>query len=483
MNLFKKLAGQAAIYGLSSMIGKAVNFLLIPFYTKVLTTADFGVMSDLYAMVALANIILCFGLETTYFRFANKEGEQKTFNNSVSFLIVFTGLITTFLSFQATSIVSFINYPGKEVYIYALAGVLFIDAMMSIPFARLRQQNKAKRFAIIRLANISLNIFFNVLFLIILKDTDYYNPAIGVGYIFIANLLANAFFIPMLLPSFKGFRFTINKTYLNELITYAYPIIFTGIAQMINEVIDRRMLLIFLPKNHYSNFTNMEAVGIYSACYKFSMFMSLVTQSFRYAAEPFFFSKADKKDAPETYAIVLKWFIVATSILFVAVSLFRYLIADVILQSPDYHTGLTVVPILLLANLFLGVYYNQSIWYKVTNKTYWGTYITIAGAAITMAGNYILIPIYGYTGSAITTLICYATISILSYFLGQKFYPIPYHIGSGLFSILFASTIVLIGQYLYQENNIQSFLIATGLFFTYLGLIFLIEKKNLPSKS
>ena len=484
MNPFKKLAGQAAIYGLSSMVGRAVNFLLVPFYTaqSVLSTEEFGQMSDIYALVAFFNIIFCFGMETTYFRYSKKGGEEKTFNNTLSFLLLFTFITSIFIALNATSIVNYLNYPGKEVYIYTLTGVLFIDAIVSIPFARLRHQNKAIKFASIRLGNIFLNIGFNILFLVILKNTSFYDPTLGIGYVFIANLLANLFFIPMLISTLKTYRFTLEKAYLKELIVYAYPIIFTGFAQMINEVIDRRLLLSILPKGIHGDYSNIEAVGIYSACYKFSMFMSLATQSFRYAAEPFFFSKADKKDAPETYALVLKWFIITTSVLFISVSLYRYFIASFLLSSEDYRTGLIIVPILLLANMFLGIYYNQSIWYKVKDKTQWGTIIAVIGAIITLAGNWFLIPIYGYIGSAIATLLCYASISIISYVVGHKYYPIPYNIKSALFYIIYPTIIVVIAHYLYNENSVRSFLIASVLFLLYLGSIIVIEKKNLPFK-
>lgn len=465
------------------MVGRAVNFLLVPFYTSqaVLSTSEFGVMSEFYAYTAFFNILFCFGMETTYFRYANKgENEQTSFNNIVSFLLVFTLLAGAFVSFNATAIVNYLNYPGKEIYIYTLTGVLVIDALMSIPFARLRQQNKALKFASIRLGNIFLNIFFNILFLVILKNTSFYSPEMGVAYVFLANLIANAFFIPMLLSTFKNFRFELHSTYIKELIIYAYPIIFTGFAQMINEVIDRRMLISLLPKGLHGDYTNIEAVGIYSACYKFSMFMSLATQSFRYAAEPFFFSKADKKDAPETYAMVLKWFVIVTSVLYLGVSLYRYFIAGILLSSEDYRTGLTIVPILLLANLFLGVYYNQSIWYKITDRTQWGTIITLIGATITLVGNWFLIPIYGYVGSAIATLVCYFTISLISFIVGHKFYPIPYHYTSALFYIGYATALIIAASFLYQQNDVQSFLTASLLFLLYLGSIFFIEKKNLP---
>ncbi len=498
MNPFKKLAGQTAIYGLSSMVGRAVNFLLVPFYTaqEVLTTGEFGVMSEFYAYVAFFNILYQFGMETTYFRYANNGDEPRTFNNIVSFLLLFSLLLSGGLFAFATPIINYLNYPGKENYIYFLASVLFIDSIVAIPFARLRFENKAVKFASVRLGNIFLNIFFNVLFLVVFKKIylgewfadlkpfveTIYNPAFGVGYVFLANLLANAFFIPMLLNCFKGFRLRFELVFLKELIVYAYPIIFMGFAQMINEVIDRRMLLTILPDGFYANYSKIEAVGIYSACYKFSMFMSLATQSFRYAAEPFFFSKAKDKDAPETYAMVLKWFVITTSIIYVAVSVYRFLIADIILRSADYHTGLAIVPFLLLANLFLGVYYNQSIWYKVTNKTYWGTIITVFGAVITLTLNYLLIPIYGYMGSAIATLVCYASICFLSYLVGHKYYPVPYKVGITLFYLLVSSVLVMVSMYAYHENTTRSFGIATGLLVTYLAIIYFVEKQNLPNK-
>lgn len=498
VNPFKKLAGQTAIYGLSSMVGRAVNFLLVPFYTaqQVLSTEEFGIMSEFYAYVAFFNIIYQFGMETTYFRYANKGDEPKTFNNVVSFLLVISLLLSGGLFAFATPIINYLGYSGKENYIYFLAAVLFIDSVVAVPFARLRFENQAVKFASVRLGNIFLNIFFNVLFLVVFKQIYLgnwfsglsasihfiYNPTFGVGYVFLANLLANVFFIPMLISSFKGFRFSFDGSYMKELILYAYPIIFMGIAQMINEVIDRRMLLSLLPEGIHGNYSKLESVGIYSACYKFSMFMSLATQSFRYAAEPFFFSKADKKDAPETYALVLKWFIVATSVIYVAVSVYRFLIADIILRSEVYHTGLVIVPFLLLANLFLGVYYNQSIWYKVTDKTYWGTVITIIGAVITLVLNFILIPIYGYVGSAIATLVCYAFISILSYIIGHKYYPVPYKIGSALFYLSLSTILVGVSMFLYSENTLISFAEASGLFITYLVIIYLVEKKNLTNK-
>lgn len=480
------------------MVGRAVNFLLVPFYTaqEVLTTGEFGVMSEFYAYVAFFNILYQFGMETTYFRYANKGDEPRTFNNIVSFLLLFSLLLSGSLFAFATPIINYLNYPGNEKYIYFLAGVLFIDALVAIPFARLRFENKSVKFASVRLGNIFLNIFFNVLFLVVFKKIylgewlsalkplvdSVYNPAFGVGYVFLANLLANAFFIPMLISCFKGFQVTFEKSYLKELIIYAYPIIFMGFAQMINEVIDRRMLLTILPDGFYPNYSKIEAVGIYSACYKFSMFMSLATQSFRYAAEPFFFSKADQKDAPETYSLVLKWFVITTSVIYLVVSVYRFLIADIILRSSDYHTGLAIVPFLLLANLFLGIYYNQSIWYKVTNKTYWGTIITVFGATITLTLNFLLIPIYGYMGSAIATLVCYAAICLLSYVVGHRYYPVPYKVGSAVFYLLVSSVLVVLSMYLYQENTLQSFGIATGLFVTYLAIIYFVEKQNLAKK-
>lgn len=491
--------GQTATYGVSSIIGKAVNFLLIPFYTKqaVMSTEEFGIVSEFYAYVAFLNILFQFGMETTYFRHANLNDEKSTFNNVVSFLLLLSLIIASGLIIFATPIINYLNYPGKESYIYFLALVLFIDAIVSVPFARLRIQNKAKKFASLKLTNILLNIFFNILFLVVFKNIasgswfpplqntfrSLYEPSFTIGYVFLANLLANAFFIPALLSTFQGFRFQFERSYISTLINYSYPIIFIGIAQMINEVIDRRMLLSYLPKNLYGSFSKQEVLGIYSACYKFAMFMALATQSFRYAAEPFFFSRADKKDAPETYATVMKWFIIVGSIIFVGVTVFRHLIADILLQSEDYHTGLVIVPFLLLANLFLGIYYNQSIWYKVTDKTYWGTIITSLGALVTISLNILLIPIIGYLGSAIATLACYFSISAISYFIGHKYYPVPYNLGSAFTYLFISISFVTVSMFLYNSNNWMSFGQATLLFFSYIGIIYLLEKKNLPFKN
>jgi O-antigen/teichoic acid export membrane protein len=442
VNPLKKLASEAAIYGLSSIVGRTLNYLLIPLYTAYFLPAEMGVYTKLYSFVAFFNVIYIFGMETAYFRFASKstENENSIFNASVTFILfnslLFSGIFLLFPEYFS----SISGYGIKPEYIAYFAIILAIDALLSIPFAQLRLQKKAVRFAIIKLTNIGLNIAFNLFFIVVcqlsyegksfqfLQDflPYFYNPSIGIGYVFISNLLANLLIVPFFYQSFLSFRLFFNFSKLKELFIYAFPLMLMGLTGMVNEVIDRIVLEFWLPEGFYSGRSNIDAVGIYGSVYKISIFMSLAIQAFRYAADPFFFSKAEDKNSPILFADVSKWFLYACLLIFVLVSTNLDLLANFILLNKVYHEGLVVVPILLLANLFLGLYYNFSVWYKITDKTYFGTYLSVFGAVLTVALNFILIPFYGYMGSAIATLVCYFSMAILCVLLGQKHFFIPY---------------------------------------------------------
>jgi O-antigen/teichoic acid export membrane protein len=298
----------------------------------------------------------------------------------------------------------------------------------------------------------------------------------NVIYVFLANLIANALLIPMLAKSFVHFRFSIDLKILNPMLKYAYPLLFMGLAGMINEVLDRILLKQLLPDNFYPGITKLAAVGIYGACYKLSIFMSLAIQAFRYASEPFFFSKSQDKNAPALYAKVMHWFIIVCALiyLFISVNLgsIKY-----ILQQESYRTGLSVVPVLLLANLFLGIYYNLSVWYKLTDKTYFGTILTIIGAFITLTLLFILIPIMGYLGAAYATLICYISIAALSYYFGNKYFPVPYQLVNGLIYIGLASALIWLQQQIQVENVWFNFVIAN--LFNVPFIVVVLIKENL----
>ncbi|MBD1396547.1 oligosaccharide flippase family protein [Pontibacter sp. JH31] len=466
MSIAKKLVGQTAAYGLSSIVGRALNYLLVPVYTRVFLPEEYGVVSYLYAFVAFFNIVYTYGMETAFFRFANKPDTdpKAVYNRVLSSILVSSTVFTGILLLFADNIARYVGYPEQKEYIIWLAIILAIDAVVAIPFAWLRHQNKAIKFASIKLANILITVGANLLFLVLFRHiyegryfqslqplvNSLYDPDFGVGYIFLINLVANALLIPMLWKELRIFRFRLDVSQLKPMLAYAWPLLFMGLAGMVNEVIDRILLERYLPEGFYPGTSNMAAVGIYSACYKLAIFMTLTIQAFRYAAEPFFFSQANEKDSPLAFATVMKWFVICCAFIFLFIS--ANLEDFALLIGPEYHDGLMVVPILLLANLFLGVYYNLTVWFKLTDKTHFGTYISFGGAAITIVFNLLLIPVLGYMGSAIATLICYLAMALATYLLGNVHYPIPYPVKTILGYVLLATGLVLAALYVPIEN-------------------------------
>jgi O-antigen/teichoic acid export membrane protein len=498
MSLLKKLAGQTALYGLSSMIGRAINFLLVPVYTSLLLPAEYGIVTELYTYAAFLNMLYLFGMETTYFRFSNKEGanELHIFNHVNTQVLFGSSLISLIILLLVPQISTYLskdahveNYAS---YIYYVVAILFTDAAFAIAFARLRSMNKAFLFASVKLMNIFLTVFFNVVLLwgiplLLASDAvsveikssilNWYNPDDLVSYIFISNLAANLLQFPFLIKVFKGFKFTWDASIYKPMLVYAFPLMIMGLAGMINEMVDRLVLRELLPDDFYPGSSKLHALGVYGACYKLSMFMTLAIQAFRYAAEPFFFSRASDKNSPQLFAEIMKWFILVCLLIFLGVSLNMEWIKH-FLGNEAYWEGLGVVPILLLANLFLGVYYNLAIWFKLTDKTYWGIYISLFGAAITIVGNIIFIPILGYMGAAYVTLACYFAIAACSYVLGHKFYPIPYALPKILVWLLSAVALVYIRTSMAIDSTFSSILISNLMIVIWLGILLLIEKRS-----
>ncbi len=455
--MLKKLASQTVIYGISSNLGRFLNYTLVYLHTAVFLPAEYGIMSDFYAKAAFFNVIYTYGMETAYFRFVSKpeNDPQNIYNIVLSALLTsslfFSVLLTIFASFFA----NLMQYPDNfGQYVVWFAWLFASDAIAAIPFARLRQENKAKLFTTLRVVSIVANVLLNYFFLWFCPRylPTLYNENIGIGYIVIANLISNVLVLPFLWRYFVSFQFTLDFGKFKPIFLYAYPILFTGLAGMINEVLSRDFIKYWLPEGFYPDRSNLDAVGIFSACYKFSVFITLAVQGFKYAAEPFFFSKAADKNSPELFAKVTKYFVIVCVCMYAGVSLNLDLLQHLFLANPIYAEGLLIVPFLLLANLFLGVYYNLSVWFKVTDKTYFGTLLGFFGAFLTIAGNLLLIPIWGYVGSAVATLICYASMMIASYYFGQKYYPIPYKIGNGLGYVLLATAFILVGWFIKFDN-------------------------------
>jgi len=486
----KKLAGQTAIYGLSSIVGRVLNYLLVPLYTRVFTTEQYGVVTEMYAYVAFLIIILTYGMETAFFRFSSDSTDNKTIYGTSLRSILTTSAIFIFItSFFSQPIANWLRYPNHNEYVIWFAIIVGLDALSTIPLAKLRHQNKAFLFATANMVSIGLNIGLNLFFLVYCKNeyqsfgddsgwlvNTFYNPETGVGYVFISNLIASIgktlFLAPWIIS--KGSPFSSKA--LKKMLIYASPLLIAGLAGIINEAIDRVMLKRML-MDLIGERATLEQLGIYGACYKIAMVIAIFIQAFRFAADPFFFAEKGKDNAQEVYATVMHFFVIACSFIFLAIMLYIDVVMGIV--GEEFRVGVEIIPILLFANLLLGVYYNLSIWYKLTGATQFGAYIAIGGAVITVLLNYFLIPIWGYVGSAWATLICYFAMTIASYMIGQKKFPVKYQLGKIIGYPLFAlglyfiSTQVLIGQEL--NKIISNALILLG----FIGLVLAMERKLL----
>lgn len=478
MSILKKLAGQTAIYGLSSILGRLLNYLLVPLYTRVFDTAEYGVVTQFYAYAAFLNILFTYGLETAFFRFTQTEnGSKKVYSTALISVIATSGLFFLLVWFSADRIAGAFSlaegsHQPLRVFVIWFAGILATDAITALPFARLRQQNKAVKFAVIRLSNIAMNIGFNLYFLVYTGGASDITTA--VGSVFLSNLLASLFTLLLLLPDLRPVVEGFDGALWRRMVLYGLPLMVAGFAGMVNETFDRIMLP-YLVKDPA---TALDQLGIYGACYKLSILMTLFVQTFRYAAEPFFFSQAAREDARQIYARVMSWFVIGCAFIFLSVMLFMDVFQHFI--GAPFRTGLHVVPVLLMANLFLGVYLNISIWYKLTGKTMWGAWFSVFGAAVTLLLNYLLIPRMGYTGAAWTTLVCYALMMVVSYGFGQRYYKVPYDLG--IFLVAVFSAVVLWAASVYLDGWIAvpflRYCMHTGLLLVFPAIVWLFLRRK-----
>ncbi|HPM30807.1 MAG TPA: polysaccharide biosynthesis C-terminal domain-containing protein [Chryseolinea sp.] len=475
MGKLKRLAGDTVLYGLGSILPKFLNFLLVLLHTDVFLPAEYGIITNLYAYVTFINVLFTFGMETAYFRFASKPGadEKKIFNLTQTVVVSISLILSLIIIGFAQPIAIQLDIESQSNYVIWIVAILFIDSVVAIPFARLRLQNRPLKFAFGRILNILILVGLNVYFLIYA-----YDQSIGVAYVFIANLTANVFYLFFFSKTLIQWRPAYEKETSSAMFSYAYPIMVTGLAGMTNETFSRLTLQWWLPENFYEGKTSEYALGIFGACYKFSVIMSLVIQAFRYAAEPFFFANAADKNSPQLFAKVNHYFVIVCCVILLGVSTNLDLLKH-ILRRPEYWEGLGIVPILLLGYLFLGIYYNMSVWFKLIDKTYYGTIITVGGAIITFLANYMLIPYFGYIGSSWATFICYFSMTVVCYFLGQKYYPIPYRIVKDAGYILIASFLVYATNQIILENQ----WLATGFHIVILAsfvlFAYLLERKEL----
>lgn len=474
MSKLKKLAGETVLYGFGSIFPRMLNFLLVPLHTiDTFSRAEYGVLTKLMAFVAFINVVFMFGMETAFFRFSSKSdaNHKLVFNLAQTCVyLVSVPLSVLFIAFSQP-IAASLDIARHPEFIVWLTLIMLTDAAVAIPFAQLRLQKKALQFALFKIVNVLVLVGLNYYFL-----KFNYDPSLNIGYVFLANLIANGLFILFFLPTLLQWRPAYDKTISPAMLQYAYPVMLTGVAGMTNEMFSRTMLDQWLPKNFYGNITNQEAGGIFGACYKFAVLMNLGIQAFRYAAEPFFFSNAADKNSPALFAKVNHYFVVAGCIVLLGISLNLEILQNFI--GTDFRSGMHIVPILLMAYLLLGIYYNFSVWFKLTDKTYFGTLITVGGALITVLGNYFLIPIMGYTGSSWSALLCYAFMAVLCYYFGQKYYPIPYQIIK-IMSYLIITFFIAVGVNSFQINH---FWMSLGfhwlVLIAYLTVVYRIERSG-----
>lgn len=437
----KKLASQTAVYGLGTLLPRMLNFLLVPIQTRIFPKEDYASISELYAYAAFLNIIFLFGMETAFFRYANKEnGNQHSVFQAAQTLVVFVSGFLTILILAFTPTLASALRANPSAIIW-LALTLFIDALVAIPFARMRLQQKSKAFAVLKITNVLLLIAPN-LYLAYLKKSAAAMP--GIEFIFIVNALANAVFLLYFFKDLIQWRPLLSKELTPKMLSYSYPLVITGLAGMTNEMFSRISLDNWLPPDFYEGKTAKYMQGVFAACYKFSVFMSIAVQAFRFAAEPFFFSKAADKNSPALFARVNHYFVVITTVILVSISLnlgwLKYFV------DAESWQGLNMVPILLLGYLFLGIYYNMSVWFKITDRTHYGTLITAAGAIITIGANYWLIPLYGIMGSSVATALCYFSMTVACYLTGQRYFPVPYSIAKDTLILTIGFTLALAFQ-------------------------------------
>lgn len=481
MSAIKKLASQTAIYGLSSIVGRFLNYLLVPIYTRYFLPEEYGVVSEFYAYSGFLAVLLTFGMETGFFRFAKDERFTKVYSSILQFLIAGSLFFVALIWLFSAPLAEALQYKGFEHYFIWFALIIACDAIGALPFAKLRQEEKAVRFAIVKLAEIGVNIGLNFVFIYLLQKSQteniaWFNASIGVGYIFIANLAASGTKLLLLSDKLLAVKDGFNADFLKVAFRYSLPMVVIGFAGIINEMLDRMLLKFLLPGTVQEN---LHELGIYAACYKVSIVMSLFIQAFRFAAEPFFFAQAKEKNAPQLYADVMNWFMLFCSCIFVLVTV--YLEYFGLFVGESYREGLFVVPILLLANMFLGVYVNLSIWYKLSDKTGLGAVVSIAGSLVTITLLYLWIPQFGYEGAAWATLACYAFMAVVSYLLGQKYFPVPYNLWRLVFYMLVCVSVWFLVVFVNDTTGSLKFVYQFSLFAVAIFVLLFAERKRIKT--
>ncbi|EDP69578.1 F0F1 ATP synthase subunit alpha [Flavobacteriales bacterium ALC-1] len=478
MSGFKSLFKQTFIYGLATVLPRMLTFLLVPLYTEVLAVGVYGKVSIIFSWFAIFNVILAYGMETAFFRFFNKEEDKDAVVSTSSLSIIFTSIGIFALAFLFREQISTI-VDIKVEHINFVIWILLLDALVIIPFAWLRANEKPMRYAIIKIINVAVNIGLNLFFLLWLKNLatsgsfleSIYQPNFEINYILISTLIASGITLLLMIPFYSKVHYKFDSKLWKQMLKYAFPVLVAGIAFTINETFNRILL-----DSSLSTADNPEReVGMFSACYKLALFMTLFATAFRLGIEPYFFSHAKSNNPQKNYAKILEYFIAFGSIILLVVVVFADLIKVLIIRDEAFWEAMWIVPIILIASFCLGIYHNLSVWYKITDRTKFGAYISVFGAIVTLALNFWLIPVIGYKGSAIATLAAYGSMVLLSYFYGRKYYPIPYNLKKiGLYltiSVVFS----LFSFYKFREN----YVVGISMLIVFALMVYILEQKEL----
>lgn len=488
MSTIKKLAGQTVIYGLSSILPRFLNYFLALFYTRIFLPEQLGEITNMFAWVAILMALLTYGMETAFFRYNSQKGENSTEVFSTSFLtMLFTSVIFLLITFIFNHQIShFFGYENASSYVRWLSYILVLDAVATIPFAKLRLQGRPIKFMVIKLLNVGVNIGFNLWFLVVcpwlMKHQpdnfllSFYNENIGVGYVLISNVIASFVTLILLIPEMEVSIYKYDTKLLKKMLVYGLPILVVSVAGMVNQNIDK----VLIPKLILPKSDAMHQLGIYGANSKLAVIMTLFVQAFRYAFEPFFFARQKETEDKKIYSDILSYFVVFCLIVFLGITLFLDQIK--LLLDSNYYEGLGVVPYILVANMLLGIYYNLSLWYKLTDKTYFGAYLSIIGAIVTVVINSLFLSLYGYKVAAIAQVICFATMIFGSYYYMKKYYPIDYDIKRIASTGVLAFVIFYLGQFFPSVNTILGFVLRGMLILVFMIIAFYPEVKNVLIK-
>lgn len=486
MSGVKSLAKDTAIYGVSSILGRFLNWCLVPLYTFCFSAGEYGVVTYVYSFVALALVILTYGMETGFFRFANHDkydNPMEVYSTSLMSLAVSSTAFLAAVIVFVKPLSRILECGDHYSYVWLMAAAVALDAFTAIPFSYLRFAHRPMRFALLRIVNIGLNIGLNLFFILVCpwlwKVAPsaigwFYDPTYGIGYIFLANFITSLLNLVLLMPELRGFKWKFNKRLWKEMLIYSYPLLVLGVAGIMNQTLDKILLPSLVSDPH----TAMEQLGIYGANYKIAIVMVMFIQAFRFAYEPFIFAQNKNRgeDRLQSYRDAMKWFVVFAMLIFLGVMFYIDILRHFI--SPKYWAGLKVVPVIMIAEFFFGVFFNLSLWYKLTDRTVWGMWFSLTGLGVTLLMNILLVPVMGYMGCAIAALICYGVMMVASYFVGRKKFPIGYNMPRLAGYFMLAMAIYAVSLLSAVDNQWINYGVRVLLLACYLLIVLKVEKMN-----